>query len=91
MDAEADSRVTAAEQFHLERLQLIGHDPVLGSEAACVHDVYARLGEFYLRQAARLSSLGSDEASLAQAQTMFARGRQVSARALVSGFLFLEY
>ena len=44
-DAEADQRIAAAEQFHLERVQLLGHTPALGSEAACVHDVYAKLGE----------------------------------------------
>ena len=33
-------------------------------------------GEFYLRQSARLSSLGADEAALAEASTLAARGRQ---------------
>jgi hypothetical protein len=51
-DAEADRRFAAAEQYHLERMQLLSNEAVLGSEPTSVHDVYARLGEFYLRQAA---------------------------------------
>jgi hypothetical protein len=67
-DAEADGRPAAAEQLHLERIQVVAHDPSLGSEPATVHGAYARYGEFCLRLASKYSTLaklaGQTDASI---------------------------
>lgn len=56
-DAMADNRFAAAEALHLERIQLVNHSLILGSQSSAVHDVYARFGEFLLTQLAAERSL----------------------------------
>lgn len=50
-DSEAAGRMVAAEQAHLERVQLLSQKTVLGTDHAITHDAYARYGEFLLRLA----------------------------------------
>jgi hypothetical protein len=77
-DTEADNRFSASEQYHLERLQLLSNEAVLGSEPTSVHDVYARIGEFYLRQAALNSTIVNynEEPYQSANRQLFVKGRQ---------------
>ena len=51
-DAELDGRPDDAEQFHLERVQLVAHAVDLGKDSECVFSAYAELGQFLLRRSA---------------------------------------
>lgn len=85
-DSAADGRFENAESQHLERIQLINHDATMGSKADLVHAVYARYGEFLLKQSAHLitasnasysPSIGDDEAGMVAAD----RSKEVLLRA----------
>jgi hypothetical protein len=57
-DAEADGRFAAAEQRHLERVQLAASDPAVAQDVDKVYAAYALLAEFLLRRSAKLIALG---------------------------------
>lgn len=51
-DAFSSGLYDKAESLHLERIQLISHNAVLGSDAHTLHDAYFYYGELLLQQAA---------------------------------------
>lgn len=51
-DAFSTGLYDKAESLHLERIQLISHNAVLGSDAHTLHDAYFYYGEVLLQQAA---------------------------------------
>jgi len=63
LDAEADSRFSEAEKWHLERLLLCESSPRLASTPAVVHAGFEQISKFFLRRSASLLALGSDEAA----------------------------
>lgn len=66
LDVEADGRSDAAEQLHLERIQLLSHQACLGSEPVSVQDAYFKYGEFLLRLSSSImfqASFGSSNDS----------------------------
>lgn len=83
-DAEADQRGEVAEQFHLERIQLLNREASLVASPETVHQVYSDYGEFCLRQSTLLSRarLGRSNADISQAKELFDRGREALAMAL---------
>lgn len=72
-NSESDGRAPAAEQLHLERLQLLGCTAALGSNAALSHDVYMDYAKFLLRQAA----LEFGDAKAATRSEILAKAREV--------------
>jgi tetratricopeptide (TPR) repeat protein len=85
-DVEADGRSDAAEQLHLERIQLLSHQACLGSEPVSVQDAYFKYGEFLLRLSSSImlqASFGSsndsdnvDENRLTVAREHLSRARE---------------
>ena len=66
-DAEADCRHTAAEQFHLERIQMSAYNPAIGIDNDKVYASYALYAEFLLRRAAKLRVLATTPESVSVA------------------------
>jgi tetratricopeptide (TPR) repeat protein len=64
MNAEAGAKFDYAEQFLLERIQLVNVEITLGSENISVHDAFRDLGMLLLRKSARLSPSDDDIPSL---------------------------
>jgi Flp pilus assembly protein TadD len=77
----ADTRFPAAEALHLERIQLVNHSAMLGSQSSAVHDVYAKFGEFLLIQLAAEKGLdgGSNTTTI-----LLNRAREALALAFVA-------
>lgn len=50
-DAESDQRYQQAEQFHLERIQLLDHEILLNTDPQAPHHAYFQYHEYLLRRA----------------------------------------
>jgi hypothetical protein len=53
-DAFADKRFDTATALHLERIQLVNNNPILGSDVDIAHEVHASYATFLLQQSAAL-------------------------------------